>query len=395
MNECEVLTLSTCFNCILYILLLTLIKSIVDSYMRLMTSRIVKLIIFSALLPLSYASAEMTSLSDNDLSEVDGAGIGFVMDDFVFSHGNDAGSGKVFKISGLNDSNGEPVSVTVNQLYIARADSDHGTNLNAVNLGRLSNPYEIDLLDGNDADVGVTDKAVLQFAAPSKVTTPGTGYSCVDPTLGIGSGDCLSRPAGVTTSEGVWANGERPDMGLELEIQTLGSTAKNLNFHVKQAVFDGSYMRLWGDDNQKMAAEFRLNFYTPELEISTCTQANQACTSSVKMQGFQLELALGTTFQPLYISADNDPINPTGGLTLEISRITHEYINSLNAGVSDNTSEGNAAEAFFTDYYGDNYRSNIIVGNLNVGGTDLGSAKVEGMLIQYLDVKFRDLDLVP
>ena len=155
-----------------------------------MTSRIVKLIIFSALLPLNYASAEMTSLSDNDLSEVDGAGIGFVMDDFVFSHGNDAGNGKVFKISGLNDSSGEPVSVTVNQLYIARADSEHGTNLNAVNLGRLSNPYEIDLLDGNDADVGVTDKAVLQFAAPSKVPTPGTGYSCVAPSLGIGTDGC-------------------------------------------------------------------------------------------------------------------------------------------------------------------------------------------------------------
>ena len=32
--------------------------------------------------------AELTSLSDNDLSEVDGAGVGLVMDNFVFSHGN-------------------------------------------------------------------------------------------------------------------------------------------------------------------------------------------------------------------------------------------------------------------------------------------------------------------
>jgi len=364
--------------------------------MRLITSRIVKLTIFSALLPLTYASAEMTSLSDNDLSEVDGAGIGFVMDDFVFSHGNDAANGKIFKISGINDSEGKPVSINVNQLYIASSDSEYGSKLDPVNLGRLSNPFEIDLLDGNDVDVGVTDKAVLQLAAPTKVDIAGTGYSCIDPTKGINSGDCSSRPAGTITSDGVWENGERPDMGLELEITTGSSGPKNLNFNVKSAVFDGSYLRLWGDDNLKMAAEFRLNFYTPELEISTCAQLNQACGSSVKMQDFQLELALGTTFQPLYFSADNTSSEFKGGLTLEISKITHEFIDNLNAGVSDKSVGGDAAEAFFTDYYGnDSYRSNIVIGNLDVGGTSLGSAKIEGMLIQYLDVKFRDLDLVP
>jgi hypothetical protein len=358
--------------------------------MRLITSQITRLLIFSTLLPLTYASAEMTSLSDNDLSEVDGAGIGLVMDDFVFSHGNDAANGKVFKISGLNDSDGSPVSINVNQLYIARSGSNYGTTLDPVNLGRLSNPFEINLLDGND--VGIDDKAVLQFAAPTKVDVAGTGFSCINPALGEGSGDCSSRPAYTATSEGVWENGERPDMGLELEIATATSGPKNLNFNVKSAVFDGSYVRLWGDDNQKMAAEFRLNFYTPELEISTCAQLNQACGSSVKMQDFQLELALGTTFQPLYIGADNI----TGGLTLEIAKITHEYIDNLSAGASDGTANGDAAEAFFTDYYtNDSYRSNIVIGNLDVSGTSLGSAKVEGMLIQYLDVKFRDLDLVP
>lgn len=350
-------------------------------------SRLAKLTIISVLLPLTNATAEMTSLSDNDLSEVDGAGIGLVMDDFVFSHGNDAANDKVFKITGLNDKDGSPVSINVNQLYIARSGSDHGSTLDPVNLGRLSNPFEIDLLDGDDADVGLAGKGVLQLAAPTKVEIPGTGYSCIDPTLGAGSGDCSSRPSSAS-----WENGERPDMGLELEITTSTSVTKNLNFNVTSAVFDGSYVRLWGDDNQKMAAEFRLNFYTPELEISTCSQLNQGCSSSVKMQDFQLELALGTTFQPLYIGADN----VTGGLTLEISKITHEYIDNLSAGASDGSVNGDAAEAFFTDYYtNQDYRSNIVIGNLDVGGTNLGSAKVEGMLIQYLDVKFRDLDLVP
>ena len=355
--------------------------------MHLISTRIVTLITLVALLPMTYVSAEMTSLSDNDLSEVDGAGIGLVMDEFVFSHGHDAADGKIFRISGLNDSNGDPVSINVNQMYIARSGSNYGSTLDPVNLGRLSNPFEIDLLDGDDAEVGVEGKGVLQLAAPTKVEVPGTGYSCLDPTLGEGSGDCSSRP-----SSAAWENGERPDMGLELEITTNSSGPKNLNFNVQSAVFDGSYVRLWGDDNQKMAAEFRLNFYTPELEISTCAQINQGCSSSVKMQDFQLELALGTTFQPLYFGADN----VTGGLTLEISKITHEYIDNLNSGVSDGTANGDAAQAFFTDYYtNDSYRSNIVIGNLDVGGTSLGGAKVEGMLIQYMDVKLRDLDLAP
>ena len=69
------------------------------------------------------ASAELTSLSDNDLSEVDGAGIGLVMDDFAFSHGHSPSEGKVFRITGIKDTSGEDVVINVNQLYIARSGS--------------------------------------------------------------------------------------------------------------------------------------------------------------------------------------------------------------------------------------------------------------------------------
>ncbi|WP_197473981.1 hypothetical protein, partial [Oleiphilus sp. HI0066] len=50
--------------------------------------------------------SELAALSDNDLSEVDGAGIGFVMEDFAFSHGNDSSQGNVFRITGITDSDG-------------------------------------------------------------------------------------------------------------------------------------------------------------------------------------------------------------------------------------------------------------------------------------------------
>lgn len=330
------------------------------------------------------ANAEMKSLSDQDLSEVDGKGIGLVMEDFIFSHGHAPSDDKVFRITGLTSTTGEAVVVNVDQLYIARSGSNYGSSLDAVNLGRLNNPYEISMLDGNG--IGLTDQAVLELSAPDKVDAS-VGYDCVDAAAVQGSGECSSRPV-----SGGWANGERPDLGLELEVNVGANTPRNLSFHAKSAVFDGSYLRLWGDGTeQKMAAEFRLNFYTPELEISTCSQANEACGSAVKMQGFAMELAMGHTFQPLYLGADA----VTGGLTIEIAKITHEYINNIDVttGQSDGSAEGDAAYAFFNDYYSNpEYRSNITIDDVSVGGTSLGSAKVEGLLVQYLDVKFRDLE---
>jgi len=342
-----------------------------------------KVITFLVLMPFGYASAELTSLSDNDLSEVDGAGIGLVMEDFVFSFGNDPANDKVFKITGLTSTSGESVVVNVNQLYIARSNSNYGTTLDGVNLGRLTNPYEIDLLDGDD--IGLTGEAVLQLAAPTKVDAS-VGYDCLDTNAVAGSGTCSSRPSSAS-----WVNGERPDIGLEMEVNVGVEAPRNMNINASSAVFDGSYIRLWGDEGtNKMAAEFRLNFYTPELEISTCSQVNQGCGSSMKMRDFELELALGNTFQPLYFGADSI----TGGLTIEIAKITHDYINNidLGTGLSDGTVDGDAAFAFFQDYYTNPaYRSNIAVSDLNISGTSLGSSKVEGLLIQYLDVKFRDL----
>ena len=332
----------------------------------------------------SIAQAELKSLSDQDLSEVDGAGVGLVMEDFVFSHGHDPSDDKVFRITGLTSSTGEAVTLNVEQLYIARSGSNYGSTLEAVNLGRLTNPFEIDLVDGDG--IGLDGEAVLQLSAPTKVDSS-LGYDCLDVAAVQGSGECSSRP-----SSAGWENGERPDMGMELQVNVGSETPRHLNFHAESAVFDGSYLRLWGDGaEQKMAAEFRLNFYTPELEISTCTKVNEACGSAIKMQGFEMELALGHTFQPLYLGADA----VSGGLTIEIAKITHEYIDNIDlvTGQSDGSTEGDAAYAFFNDYYSNpDYRSNIAVNNIELSGTDLGSAKVEGMLIQYLDVKFRDLE---
>jgi hypothetical protein len=342
-------------------------------------SKIIALVL--ALAPAT-AFAELAALSDNDLSEVDGAGVGFVMEDFVFSHENSLADNKVFRITGVKDSAGNDVTINVDQMYIARSGSNYGSTLDPVNLGRLNNPYEIDLLDGNT--IGLPGETVLEIAAP-KVVDVAVGYDCLDTAAVAGSGTCSSRP-----SSAAFENGERPDFGLELEVAVTGQATTNLNVHMSSAVFDGSHLRLWGEDD-RMAAEYRLNFYTPELEVSTCSQVNEGCGSSLKMRDFQLELALGNSFQPLYLGVDN----VTGGMTIQIEKITHEYMGNIDVatGQSDGSAEGDLAYAFYDDFYSNSdYRSNVYVGEMEIGGTSLGSAKVEGMLIQYLDVKLRDLD---
>jgi len=316
------------------------------------------------------AHAELTAMSDSDLSDVDGAGIGIVLEDFVFSHEHNPSEDKIFRITGINDSSGNPVEINVKQMYISGANSDYGNNLQGVNIGRLTNPYEIDLINGDD--IGLPGKGVLEIAAPRQYDD-GSGYGCLDSSV---SGSCASR-----------AN-ERPDLGLELEINVLDQAPAHLNYHVSSAVFDGSHLRLWGEDN-KMAAEFRLNFYTPALEISTCAVSSASCTSKLTMTNFSMELALGNTFQPLYMGVDG----VTGGLTFQISDMTNGYLDEVKSGAPSAD-----AVAFFNDYYdepsdGSNspYRSYISADSIDIGGVNLGSAKIDGLLIQHLDIKLRDV----
>src|SRR5690606_18725379 len=140
-------------------------------------------VVLGSLALASALRAELMSLSDGDLATVNGQGIVLVMDDFVFSHGHDPLDGQTFRFTGLTNSAGDPVIINVHQLFIARAGSNYGSTLNPVNLGRLVNPYEMDLVDGDD--IGLPGEAVLQLSAPTKVA-PGTGYDCLDPSATLG-----------------------------------------------------------------------------------------------------------------------------------------------------------------------------------------------------------------
>jgi len=76
-----------------------------------------------SLLPV-IAAAELEKLNDGELSEIDGAGIGLILEDFIFSHGTDAPDvngeqARIFRIAGIQSTDGREVDITVNHLYIA------------------------------------------------------------------------------------------------------------------------------------------------------------------------------------------------------------------------------------------------------------------------------------
>ncbi|HCR9793282.1 TPA: hypothetical protein OPV41_005599, partial [Pseudomonas aeruginosa] len=97
--------------------------------------------LLAALLAAPFAHAEMTALDDEQLSDVQGAGIGFVLDSAMVD-GNEA----TIAINGVtNTATGQNVPITVKELYVAATGSNKGSTLAPVTLGRLNFPFKLNL----------------------------------------------------------------------------------------------------------------------------------------------------------------------------------------------------------------------------------------------------------
>lgn len=341
------------------------------------------ILLMAFLLSANIASADLRGLSERELSEIDGAGIGLVLEDFKFSHGTDVpdaegNQARIFKIGGIKSTDGRDVEIVVNHLYISGSGSNYGQNLSPVNLGRLVNPYRLDVVDGNT--IGISDRAVLEFAAPALVE-PSQGYDCMSAGAVAGSGACASRPA---TEDFV---GERPDIGMQMNVAVGDDRSANINIHAKSAVIDGSFLRLWGDDDRRqMVGQFKLNFHTPELSINACSLDGLSCGSRITMTNFALELAIGNQLQPVFFD-----VNGAGNFVVEVAAIDQPSPGAIGADGLRGSSDPETWD-FYDDYYSNpDYRSNLHIGNFSVAGRDYGSARVEGMLIQHLNIQTKDL----
>lgn len=326
------------------------------------------------------ARADMVALDDEQLSDVQGAGIGFVVDNAMID-----GSKATTNITGLKDPNGKDVSIAVRNLYLGATGSNHGSNLQPVTIGRLTYPFKLNLAkgsvlttqlaDGRVVNTLPSDADVLELAFPPLIAN-NAGQPCISGYAGAGSG-CSSRAS------------EKVDLGARFDftVPVSGGTRTDvLALDFQDLAMDGSYLRLWGSSaRSQLVGELRLNLYAKTLGILSCAAGNTNCASaaekaarSVYLTNAYASVALGYgKSQPLLLSVTAD-----GNFTFELPMLT----------------AANAA-----DFYANAPRTSLVIDNLNIGGTrasygavptggvNLGRSELSGLSFNYLKVTSHNL----
>ncbi|MGL3336738.1 hypothetical protein [Pseudomonas aeruginosa] len=136
-----------------------------------------------------------------------------------------------------------------------------------------------------------------------------------------------------------------------------------LSIDLENFTLNGSYLNLWGDA-AGLKASMSLQMYADKLIVGGC----QNCTDNDRLvaRNLYFDLNLGdATYQPATLTVASN-----GDLVLNAPGVT--WANH---------------DAFYRNVQ----KSNVSIGNLNIGGTDLGSQAIRGMRIDYLDVRLVSL----
>lgn len=344
------------------------------------------------LMPL-LAQAEMIEMADSELSKVDGAGIGFVGEGLVF----DATQATI-TINDITNGNGQNVPISVKEFYLAAVGSNKGASLNPVNVGRLAYPFALNLAkgeqlrslrdDGQWVQTTPSNISVLELTFPAMMTSGGN--PCIQGFADAGS-TCSSRAS------------ERVDMGIRYDFQVAAGRKDILNFDFGELVMDGSYLRLWGDSSRaQLVGEARLNIYARTLELMSCDSVNSTCDTAAEQAArtiyltnsyANVSLGYGKT-QPLLFD-----VLSNGQFVLELPNPVRDP-NNPTANVDTTTGIGKQRA---DDFYANAPRTNVVIGNLNAGGTrpganqiptggyNFGRSEIKGLSFNYLKVSSYDL----
>jgi hypothetical protein len=345
-----------------------------------------------AVLPI-LAHSDLVPLNDLTLKQIDGEGIGIVLEDFVYQAGEQTNGG-TFEISGLENSNGESVVLGISQFYVAGSDSNRGVNVinNPVNLGRLEYPYNIELLDGND--IGIIDKAVLELAAPKKILDTSYFQTLKEDRIErrfsnrqVALGQRVDSISGFNNSIFSTRDSERADLGIRFDLEVNGMNAQSLEGHIKGLTIDGSHVRLWGGDN-KVEADINFNLYATQLELRACDPLGINCGDSVSYNDIGIEAQLGDgDFQPVTFE-----VTSNGQFSFLVGSLQGKCATNNTGGCIAGSDKVRLAE-----YYTSGPSTNAFVDNVRIGDAPLnsvgnfGSSTISNLQIQYLEVTSRDL----
>jgi hypothetical protein len=332
----------------------------------------------------------MEPLSDQELSDVQGAGLGFVLDQVLLD-----GSGAQIVINDITNDQGQNIPISLKNLYLGAAGSNKGSNLNPVTIGSLDHPFELELAkgeelrtlrdDGQWVQTTPSNVAVLSFKFPERLQAGGN--PCIASYAGAGS-NCSSGASG------------RADLGMRFDFQVAAGRTEMLALDFHQLLMDGSYLRLWGDSGQngngELVGEARVNIFAKTLEIMSCAQANcdtagetaaQRGARTLYITNGYANIALGYgKSQPLRLRSSAD-----GQFVLELQ-------NPAAAGATPAD-----RQALASDFYANAPRTNLVFENLSVGGTrssptaiptggyNFGRNEISGLSFNYLKVSSYDL----
>lgn len=330
--------------------------------------------------------AKMLEMNDQQLAGVNGQGIAFSLEGILL----DASESSIF-INDITNAAGENIPISVHEFYLASTGSNKGSNLQPVNLGRLSNPFKLQFGNGEDLltlrDDGVwvqttpDEVAILELKFPERLTGV-MGQPCIAGFAAAGT-NCSSRL------------GERLDAGIRFDFQVAAGRTDILNIDIVELIMDGSYLRLWGDEaRDQLVGEARTNIFAKRIDLMSCIPGSLNCASdqeqadrtlSLSDTYFNIALGYGKS-QPLLFDVTSD-----GQFVIELPNPVSRAAN----GSARSAAERNAIA---NDFYTNAPETNIVIGNLRSGnngtvsgGYNYGRNSIEGLSINYLKATSRDL----
>ncbi|WP_044873484.1 hypothetical protein [Pseudomonas sp. LFM046] len=327
------------------------------------------------------AQAELKALDDAELSSVEGAGIGFVLDNILLDATN-----ATITINDITNGSGQNVPISVKEFYLGATGSNKGASLSPVTIGRLNHPFALNLAkgesmltlrdDGQWVQTTPSNVTVLEFMFPERLTGA-AGQPCIAGFAAAGN-SCSSRAS------------EKVDLGIRFDFQVAAGRTDILNLDFAELSMDGSYLRLWGDSTRnQMVGEARINLFAKSMQIMSCAANTSGCTTATEQRDrtiflndayANISLGYGKS-QPLLFD-----VSSNGQFVLELPNPT-----------ASGTTQAQK-DALATDFYANAPRTNIVINSLKVGSGDFSSGgynfgynAIQGLGINYLKVTSHDL----
>lgn len=330
----------------------------------------------------SAVHADLTHMDDQALGNSTAAGLGFALENFVLN--SDSAE---LAVTGINDSTGSEVVVNWSKLYIMGEGSQGGEVEKPVDIGSYLNPWTIGSVRGTtdwDGDPSThhsgeyaaigDDIALIELNMERYDSVVQNTKSYVNTCLLANDPSCASMTE-------IRRNGM--DIGSKFEF-ILPEGSDFLDIDIRGAYFDGTSMRLWSrenvDGNSVLYADLDILFYAKEIDVGVCDSGCNEATSTLNIDNFYLDVNLGYgEIQPLIFDVTSD-----GHFELELTKP-----NPGPQGVDQTDSD--AMIAFYNDFYANAPKSNVYIGNIQVGDNSAGEAIVRDMSIQYMKVTSQDL----